>query len=148
MRTATAHLVAKVDGDNPDQIAKKNWPDDRDVGSADQGRGSASTTTTSAATILTTLTPDFIASLSPMSAGAALLALALQLRFDGAGTISVPAFIADAANSGFVHEGQPILFANYRSSCSASTVKLASIAVMTGEMVTCSVGNVQKMIEE
>ena len=53
MRTATAHLVAKVDGDNPDQIAKKNWPDDRDVGLLIKGAVSM-TTTTSAATILTT----------------------------------------------------------------------------------------------
>src|SRR4051794_35154438 len=83
-RTATAHLVAKIEGGNPAKIAERLYPNDRDVALLIKGAVSQ-TTTTSAAGLLTTLTEYLIASLSAAWAGAALLAQTLQLTFDGHG---------------------------------------------------------------
>jgi len=48
--------------------------------------------------MLPTVIADFLASLGPASAGAALLQQGLQLTFDRNASISVPSFVAAAGN--------------------------------------------------
>src|SRR5262245_10553831 len=55
-----------------------------------------------------TIVADFIAALAPLSAGSQVLQMGLQLSFDGAAAISLPAFVVDASKVSFVAEGEPI----------------------------------------
>jgi hypothetical protein len=68
----------------------------------------APTTITSAPAGLKTVVADFIESLSPASAGAALLGQGLQASLDGVASVSCPAFLAAAGNVGWVDEAAPI----------------------------------------
>src|SRR5260370_6473303 len=110
MRAATAQVLAAERTDkareDPVRIAERMWPGDRDVGLL--VRGAVSPTTMGTAAALQHLTTTFVASLAPVSAAAILLERTLQLNFDGAGTISVPGFVADASGASFVGEGAPI----------------------------------------
>jgi hypothetical protein len=72
-------------------------------------RGSVSPSDTSSASALgRQIMPLFFEALGPQSAAAELFGDGLQLSFDGAGAISLPALVADASKSGFVSEGAPI----------------------------------------
>ena len=147
-RTAVAHLLAKIDGGNPGQMAEKMFPGDGDVALLSKG-AVATTTTGNMPALVQTLVADFIASLGGVSAGAVLLGQSLQLKFDGNGAISIPTFVADAALVSFVREGYPI---PARSLTGAPVLldpsKLAVIVTLTNEVVTGSAGNAVKMVED
>ena len=147
-RTAVAHILAKIDGGNPGQMAEKMFPGDGDVALLSKG-AVATTTTGNMPALVQTLVPDFIASLGGVSAGAVLLGQSLQLKFDGNGAISIPTFVADAALVSFVREGYPI---PARSLTGAPVLldpsKLAVIVTLTNEVVTGSAGNAVKMVED
>ncbi|MET4313545.1 phage major capsid protein [Bradyrhizobium sp. RT4b] len=152
IRTATAHVLAAERRDKPKEdparLAEKLWPNDRDVGMLIRGAVST-TTTTSAAAVLTTLTEYLIASLSPAYAGATLLAQTLQLSFDGAATISVPGFVADASGASFVREGAPIPARSLMAKpLLLDPSKLATISALTNEVINGSAGNAQKLVED
>ncbi len=152
MRTATAHVLAAERKDkgreDPVKLAERMWPGDRDVALLTRGTvGTATTSNTSA--LLATLTEYFIAALAPISAAAALLAKTLQLSFDEAGTISVPAFVATASGASFVGELRPI---SARSLVAQPLLlepsSLKTITGLTEEMVAGSGGNAERMIED
>src|SRR3954452_22063380 len=81
------------DAGSPAEIAKRAWGANaaRDVQTITRAPSSpASTTTSGWAAELAPVVLQFISSLSPQSAGADLLQRGLQLRFDGAASISLP----------------------------------------------------------
>ncbi|TAI65696.1 phage major capsid protein [Bradyrhizobium sp. Leo170] len=83
---------------------------------------------------------DIIAALSPASAGAAIIAAGLRLRFDGAAAISVPSINADPALAQFVGEGRaiPVVSGLVQPPVLLRPRKLASIMVMTREQIESS----------
>ena len=151
MRAATAQALACERHDkareNPVRIAERMWPGDRDT--ALLTKGAVSPTTMGNASALAHLTTHFIASLAPVSAAAILLERTLQLSFDGAGTISVPGFIADASGASFVGEGAPIPVRSLLASpLLLDPSKLATISALSNEVIAGSAGNAQKMVED
>jgi hypothetical protein len=98
----------------------------------------AMTTTTGWAAELAHVSTQFIASLTPVSAAAALLSRGLQLRFDGLASISLPTITQGQA--GWVGQGKPVPVTQY---VTAPGVKLEPhkfglAAVLTREMVESS----------
>jgi len=82
---------------------------------------------------------DAIEALGPASAGAELLKRGLVLAFDGAGLVSVPGFVAEFGNAGWVAEGQPIPVRQLASTAAIlNPHKLAAIAVLSREMTESS----------
>jgi hypothetical protein len=145
MRTATAHLVALVEGGRPGQIAERDFPDDRDV--ALLIKGAVVPTSTTNASALAHLTTHLVASLSGAWAAPTLFAQGLQLSFDGATAISVPGFVADASKAGFVKEGAPIpVRSRLVTPCELLPYNIKTISTLTVEMATSS--NAQPMIED
>jgi len=145
MRTANAHLISVVEGGRPEKIAERNWPYDSDA--ALLIKGAVSTMTTTSAAALVRLTAHFVASLSPAYASAAFLTQTLQLSFDGAGTITVGAFIVDGGKAGFVKQGAPIpVYSQLVTPCILEPSTIKTISTLTAEMVTGS--NAQALIED
>ena len=93
-----------------------------------------------AAELAQSVVADFLAALGPASAAAALFEQALSLSFARAGSISLPAFIAEHANAGFVGEGTPIPVHELAlvSPDLLKPHKLAALAVLTREIVESS----------
>lgn len=74
-----------------------------------------------------------------------MLAQTLRLTFDGNGAISIPGFIADAANAGFVTERSVIPVRMLQTNPSLlEPFTLKVITPMTREMAASS--NVQKLV--
>lgn len=92
-------------------MAERLWPSDKSIALL-LTRAAAEPAMTSvlgwAAELAQKRVSDALAALGPASAGAQLLQQSLVFAFDGAGQISVPGFVAAAANAGFVGEGDPI----------------------------------------
>jgi hypothetical protein len=87
------------------------YPDDRNVGILTRAATLPATTTGSdwAASLAATSTPDFLLSIGPQSAGAAVLRRCLSFQFDrDAETIKVPSITSAATNASFVGESAPI----------------------------------------
>jgi Phage capsid family len=82
---------------------------------------------------------DLVAALAPASAGAELLGEGLQLVFDGAGTITLPGFVADPTKAGWIAENNPIPVERLAAAGpSISPHKLATITALTYEMMASS----------
>ena len=80
-------------------VLAASWPHDRDAARLLETRAATSPTTTATfASLMDRTVADFIELLAPASAGAALLGQGLQLTFGTNVAISVPAFLANAAN--------------------------------------------------
>jgi hypothetical protein len=78
---------------------------------------------------------QFVASLTPVSAAAAVISRSMKLSFDGAATISIPSMsLPDAA---WIGEGQPIpvVIGTTTPGPTVDPYKLATIIPLTGEMV-------------
>jgi hypothetical protein len=151
-RSATALVLACERPDAPRQdpvkLAADLFPGDRDVGLLTRAAVTP-TTTTSAASLLSTLTEYFLESLSGVWASATLLEETLQLSFDGAAVISVPAFVADATGAGFVGEGAPIPARSLvASALSLDPSKLAVIVGLSNEVVSAAAGNAEAMVSD
>jgi hypothetical protein len=117
---------------------KSSWPDDRN---AELLTRAASTPASLAnTTALQQVAPHFVASLVPVSAAAAVIARSLQLSFDGAAQIGVPALMLPSA--AFVGDGMSIPVAQGTSSPGAviTPAKLAAIIPLTNEMINHSNG--------
>jgi hypothetical protein len=110
----------------------KRW-DDRNVDLI--LRAAVSPTTVASAPALAHVAVSFLETLTPMSAGADLLARGIGLNFDGAAQINVPAI--SIPTGGFVSEGAPIPALTAVSSPGPALTphKLASLMSLTGEMI-------------
>jgi hypothetical protein len=93
----------------------------------------------------TALAPSFVRAvveaLGPASAGAQLLGQGLQLAFDSYASISVPGFVASAAQASFVAEGAPIPMRALSVSSPATVLsprKLVAMTSLTSEMLASS----------
>jgi hypothetical protein len=145
IRTATAHLAALVEGERPEKIVARNWPNDRDTGLLI--KGAVAPLTMGDAAALAHLTTHLVTALSGTWAAPAVFGQGLQLSFDGATMISVPGFVADASKAGFVKEGSPIpVRSRLVTPCSLTPYHLKTISTLTQEMVTGS--NAQAMVED
>ena len=82
---------------------------------------------------------DTLDAMGAASGAADVMKRCLTLDWNGAGTITVPAFVASSANSGFVAEGQPIPVRQLSESpVSIEPYKLATIATLTREIMESS----------
>ena len=149
MRCALAHLVAKIDSGTPAQVADRMFPNDRDVALLIRAPV-VPTSTTNTPALMTTLTAYLVAALTPAWAGATFLEQTLQLEFGGNTVISVPTFVADANDAGFVGQGQPIPARSLLvTPCLLlEPFAIKTISTMSIEMITGSGGNAQKMVED
>jgi hypothetical protein len=147
LRFMTARVLAQHKRMHPAAIAAQQWPSDRVLEVLTRAAVAPAMTTTAgwAAELAQTLVYDALDALGPASAGAQVLLNGLVVSFDGAATISVPGFVAEFGNSGWVAEGQPIPVRQL-SAVPQSLVahKLSSIAVLTQEMMDSS--NAEKLI--
>jgi hypothetical protein len=116
-----------------DRNSKTRWPNDRAVELLT--RAATTPTTFAGATALHQIALHFVASLVPVSAAAAVIARSLQLTFDQAAQLSVPALTLPHA--AWLGEGLPIPVVQGTSSAGAlvDPYKLVMIAALTGEMV-------------
>jgi hypothetical protein len=113
--------------------ARKQWPDDRNVGAV--LRAAVSPMSLANADGLAQVTHAFLATLVPVSAGADLLQRGLGLSFDGAAQVTVPSISVPLAD--FVGEGVaiPVQTAQTGSGTTLSPHKLAVVATLTNEMM-------------
>jgi Phage capsid family len=98
-------------------------------------RSPVAPTSTADAAALQTIVVAFVASLVPISAAAAVLQRSLQLSFDGAGQIRIPALTLP--NAVWKGEGAPIPVSQGVSSPGATIepYKLATAVALTGELI-------------
>jgi hypothetical protein len=110
VRAALAAAIAFRSNFAPVDVVYDRWPSDDGAGVILRRSASspASMVDPSDAALLTTLVADYLRSLGPISAAAQLIEQSLQLRFDGAAFISLPALVADASNAAWVDENMPI----------------------------------------
>jgi hypothetical protein len=93
---------------------------------------------------LQTVGVSFLASLTPLSAGAALLGRGISLSFDGETSIAIPSMASGEAD--FVAEGQPIPVKRFDTATGPrlEPYKMAALASLTGEMMRGS--NAEELI--
>jgi hypothetical protein len=141
VRLITAHVQAQIRKCSLESVITDQWPNDRALNLIVRATSAPAMTTVSgwAAELAQKLVADGVTALSAMSAGAKVLGQGLVLNFSGASEISVPGFVAAAANAGFVQEGNPIPVRQLTSAAATlSPFKLASIAALTQEMAESS----------
>jgi hypothetical protein len=144
VRLLTAKAIADRYKRKLDEVVAERWPHDLIMRAA---TAPALTTVPGWAMELAQIkvVTDGLAALGAASAGAQLMQRGLVLTFDGAGIISVPGFVASAANGGFVAEGQPIPVRQLQAApAQLLPHKLASIGVLTREMMESS--NAEQLI--
>ena len=144
-RTLTAKAIASLRRCRVDDVIAELWPSDLIL----RATSAPALTTVAgwAQELAQKRVVDTLAAMMPASGAAEVMQYCLTLDWNGAGTISAPGFIASAANSGFVQEGNPIPVRQL--SAAAATLlpyKLASIAVLSREMVESS--NAEKLISD
>jgi hypothetical protein len=135
---ATAHGVYDKTVRASD-YARKTWGSEaaREVNLITRAAALPATTTQSDwAGLFSQVTVTFLSSLAPASAGADLLGRGLQLRFDGAGAISLP--MMSAGQAGFVGQSQPIPVVEYQTTAGVKLEphKLALGVTLTFEMLS------------
>jgi hypothetical protein len=138
-RMLAAKTIASIRKGDPSEVAAERWPADKLLAQVltRAATAPAMTTVTGWAAELAQLkvVTDGLRALGSMSAAATLMQSGVVLRFDGYGTISVPGFVAAAANAGFVAEGAPIPVRSLALvPATLSPHEMASIAVLTREM--------------
>jgi len=150
-RTLAARVIAKVNNVSPGTVMAKLWPQDRVTAEMiERATSTAATTYTPgwAAELAQRRIIDTLDALYQESASAQLFARATVLTFDGAGAISVPGFVMNFGNKGFVAENQPIPVhqASLTIPDQLKPTKAAGIFVLTREMIESS--NAEKMIAD
>lgn len=142
VRNVTAKAVAQLTGETPQLVAARLWPSDRVIAEIVERAASnpAMTTVTGwAAELVHRVVTDTIDSMGAASAAADVMQNCLVVQWNGAGILSVPAFVASVNNSSFVQEGQPIPVRQLASTgAQLQPYKLATIAVLSREMVESS----------
>lgn len=128
-----------------DRFAKSAWPDDLTAKLITRGAVTQMTIADSQA--FQTVAVAFIASLTPVSAAAQVIARSLQLNFDNAVQINVPSLTLPRAE--WVGEGGaiPVVEGTASLSTPISPAKLAAITTMTNEMIR-NTGNAETMMRQ
>lgn len=140
-RAAVAIARGRFEPGAPVELARRSWGEAaaRDVSLLLRGATAPATTVQPGwAGEFAHVVLQFISSLVPQSAGADLLGRGLQLRFDGAASISLPVISPTPAN--FVGQAKPIPVAQFVTSAGVKLEphKLAIITLLTQEMITSS----------
>lgn len=140
-RLLTARVLAHVRRQLRLEVAAELWPNDRTLAEVIKATSAPAMTAVTgwALELAQTVTADTVEALGAASGAMEVLQRSLVLNWDGAGTILIPAFVASAANAGFVAEGDPIPVRQL-SVVPKNLVprKVASIAVLTREMLESS----------
>jgi hypothetical protein len=138
VRLLTVKVIASIQRSDPRTVAASFWPSDRttlEIVERASVEPAMTTVTGWAAELVQHLVSDALQALGPASAGAEILKRGLVLNFDGTGAISIPGFVAEFGNAGFVAEGQPIPVKQLGVTPGLlQPHKLAAIAVLTREM--------------
>jgi hypothetical protein len=141
LRLITARVQAEIGNQPLESIITRQWPNDRVLDMLMRASSAPAMTSVTgwAAELTRKLVYDSLDALTPMSAGAPLLRAGTVLAFDHYGSISVPGFVAAAANAGFIAEGAAIPVRQLSSAAATLlNYKLASIAALTEEMIASS----------
>jgi hypothetical protein len=136
--------AARNAGKTPSMIETKHpWADDARAIEW-LTRSPVSPTSVAATSALAHVQVNFLPSLVPTSAAAAVIARTLQASFEGAVSISYPTLTLPF--SGWVSEGQsiPVLQGTSGAGVTLSPYKLASILTLTNEMI--SAGNAENVL--
>jgi Phage capsid family len=91
---------------------------------------------------------DFIGTMGPASAGAALLSRALQLHFGPSANVIVPGLVASASNTSFVQQGAPIPVRQMTGGLPTllQPHKFATIVPFTSEIVAYSTPSIEALV--
>jgi hypothetical protein len=146
-RLITAKVLAQLQRRTVESVIADQWPHDRIMDMVARAASAPAITTVPgwAQELAHKVVLDGVAALRPASGAAQLMPNCLVLRFDGAGQISVPGFVANVANAGFVQEGNPIPVRQLSAAAAVlSPYKLGTIATLTQEMAESS--NAEAMI--
>lgn len=148
-RGLTAKVLASYLKTSPAFIAAEMWPSDRELAAVYKATSTSATTFTVgwAAELAQKRVADAVTALGAAAAAIDVMANGLLLSWDNAGSIFVPAFVADANHAGFVKEGDPILVRQFVDTAqSLLPYKVASICVLTREMLMSS--NAEALISD
>ena len=149
-RSLAARTIASLRRSRVADVCAEMWPNDRALMQMVTRAASnpAMTTVTGwAAELVHKIVADTLQAMGAASGAADVMQQCLTLEWDGAGIISAPAFVANAANSGFVREGQPIPVRQLNEApVQLQPYKLATIAALTREMVEGS--NAEALISD
>ena len=150
-RSLTAKVIAHANRARPQDVAAQMWPNDRMLAQLMEIKATSAPAMTTvsgwALEIAYRVVADTVEALGAASSAIDVMDLALKLAWDGAGSISVPALVASAANGGFVAEGDPIPVRQLAATGALmSPKKVASIAVLTREMMEGS--NAEALISD
>jgi hypothetical protein len=147
-RSLAVRTIASLQHGRIAEVAGQMYPNDRALEMLLTRAASAPAMTSVAgwaAELAHKIVIDTLDAMGAASGAADVMKQCLTLDWDGAGSISAPGFVASAANSGFVQEGQPIPVRQLADTAALLTPsKLASIAVLTREMIESS--NAEKLI--
>jgi hypothetical protein len=149
-RSLAARTIASLRRGRIADVCAEMWPNDRALLQMVTRAASTPAMTSVAgwaAELVHTIVVDTLEAMGAASGAADVMKQCLTLEWDGAGVISAPGFVASAANSGFVQEGQPIPVRQLTEApAQLQSYKLATIAALTREMVESS--NAEALISD
>lgn len=148
VRAAAAYLIANTRRSSAAAEATSLWPDDRDLHLLMKAVAEPATTTDAnwASVLAQSALADFILSLGPASAGAALLSRGLSLQFDRNHAIVVPGCVASGGNTSFVRQGLPIPVRQLSfDGAVLSPRKFATLCVLSREIASHSTSIIEKL---
>jgi len=144
-RVLTAKAIAAVHKANVNDVIDNLWPNDRVLKAA--SNPAMTSVTGWAKELAAQQVADAVDALSAYSTAMDIIGSGLVLSLDGYGQVSVPSFVASAANGSFVAEGDPIPVRQLLAGTQPLLPhKVASIAVLTEEMMNSS--NAEALISD
>jgi hypothetical protein len=149
-RTSSLNPLARIGLEELQAVVEQHWPDDDVVPTLARAATlpAMSTSPGWAAELAGSSVADFIASMGPQSAGAALLSQGLQFQFGTSSLITVPGMLADAANTSFAKQGDPIPVRQLAVTGPAILTprKLATIAIFSREIFEHSIPSIESTV--
>lgn len=144
VRACTAAAIGALDKTPATRVAERIYSSERTVEWLLRAP-SLITDTANAPALIHTVLPELLTALTPVSAAAQIFAAGLRLNYDH---MTVPTVFGDAAYSTFVAEGFPIpvVQMNVEPPIALAPKKLASVIVLTTEMVRSS--NVEALMTD
>jgi len=144
-RMLTAKAIAAVRKARVEDVIERMWPNDRVLKAA---TSPAMTSVTGwAKELAAQQVADAVDALSAYSSAMDVMRAGLMLSLTGYGQVSIPGFVASAANGSFVAEGDPIPVRQLASAAQPMiSHKVASIAALTEEMMESS--NAEALISD
>jgi hypothetical protein len=134
----------------PTDILRRHWPNDKAAELIVKAATSPASITGSgwADALAETALSDFLLTIGPQSAGAALLKRGISLAFNGAASIQVPSLTAAASGTSFVQEGSaiPVRSLSVTSGVTLSPRKLGTIAAFSRELFLHSVPSIETLV--